>query len=262
MHLRNRILFLMILLCLGIQPVQAKGVWILTETKCDIVKDPSYTPARWIAGRGGVAAEKRWSSPSGDSHSVILANFTWSGIPETISEGQEYQLSVVLDQKANSNTGVDPWLKIYSAVEGGAESDGPDATTSWRQSSSLRKATGRLIAPKSSGQRMYIRVQCKIHGDYYHVRYCYSLQGNKPNSAAAPKLSLGGGWTCAGRPTSISQDGGGNLLFTNEFGQRSKGRFADSNTVIATEWEGGLRGSLQDGAKTIRWANGTAWSRK
>jgi hypothetical protein len=73
--------------------------------------------------------------------------------------------------------------------------------------------------------------------------------------------SIGGAWTCDGRPTSITQDGSGNLVFTNQMGGLSKGRFLNTDTVIATEWEGGLHGSVQDGGKTIRWANGTVWSR-
>lgn len=42
----------------------------------------------------------------------------------------------------------------------------------------------------------------------------------------------------------------------------SKGRFAGAGTVIATNWENGLAGSLQDNNNTIRWANGTTWYHK
>jgi hypothetical protein len=73
--------------------------------------------------------------------------------------------------------------------------------------------------------------------------------------------NLAGAWTSAGRPASISQDAGGRLVFTNENGQKSSGSFANATTVIATEWEGGLRGTLQDNGNTIRWANGTTWFR-
>ncbi len=73
--------------------------------------------------------------------------------------------------------------------------------------------------------------------------------------------NLAGAWLSNGRPTSITQDSSGNLVFTNEMGWVSKGRFANTDTVIATEWEGGLRGSLQDGGRVIRWANGTMWTR-
>ncbi len=86
-----------------------------------------------------------------------------------------------------------------------------------------------------------------------------SLLGGVPSQGRLP--SLGGAWICDGKPTSITQDGSGNLVFTNQMGMKSKGRFADAGAVIATEWENGLRGSLQDGGNTIRWANGTAWFR-
>ena len=51
------------------------------------------------------------------------------------------------------------------------------------------------------------------------------------------------------------------MVFTNEMGWKSSGTFANATTVIATDWEGGLRGTLQDNGKTIRWTNGTAWFR-
>ena len=73
--------------------------------------------------------------------------------------------------------------------------------------------------------------------------------------------SVGGNWTCSGRPTSVTQDGHGQLVFTNEYGQRSKGHFTDEDTLVASEWEGGLRGEVEDG-RVIRWANGTVWIRQ
>jgi hypothetical protein len=74
--------------------------------------------------------------------------------------------------------------------------------------------------------------------------------------------SLGGSWSDANQPASIAQDSNNRLVFTNRMGWRSNGKFADAATVIATDWEGGLRGSLQDNGNTIRWANGTVWYRK
>jgi hypothetical protein len=75
------------------------------------------------------------------------------------------------------------------------------------------------------------------------------------------KPSLAGAWTINGQPTSITQDNGGNLVFTNERGDQSAGSFADSATVVASGW-GGLRGSIENGGNTIRWANGTVWLRR
>jgi len=31
--------------------------------------------------------------------------------------------------------------------------------------------------------------------------------------------------------------------------------------VIADDWQGGLRGTLENNNRTIRWANSTSWSR-
>jgi hypothetical protein len=86
-----------------------------------------------------------------------------------------------------------------------------------------------------------------------------------PPPALPPKPSsfpaIGGTWRINNQPTTISQTANGGLLFINEGGARSAGRFLDATTVIATDWVGGLRGKLEDGGNTIRWANGTVWSR-
>ena len=53
----------------------------------------------------------------------------------------------------------------------------------------------------------------------------------------------------------------GRLVFRNHRGNASKGRFLNATTVVADDWEGGLRGTLENYATTIRWANGSTWSR-
>ncbi len=82
-------------------------------------------------------------------------------------------------------------------------------------------------------------------------------------AAAAPVSNpqISGTWNDAGKPSSITQDASNNLVFTNGAGMRSNGRFADATTVIATNWEGGLRGKLTNNNTTIQWANGTTWTR-
>ena len=88
--------------------------------------------------------------------------------------------------------------------------------------------------------------------------------GGPAEDAPPPQSSLpaiGGGWRINNRPASIKQSADGVLLFINEGGARSAGRFIDANTVIASDWVGGLRGTLEDGGNTIRWANGTVWFR-
>jgi hypothetical protein len=95
------------------------------------------------------------------------------------------------------------------------------------------------------------------------IRWANGTTWTRTPGAASNWPSVGGSWSFAGRATSIVQDAAEprKLVFTNEFGQRSGGHFADSSTVIATDWERGLRGSLDNNGNTIRWANGTTWTR-
>ena len=51
------------------------------------------------------------------------------------------------------------------------------------------------------------------------------------------------------------------LTFRNYHGSVSRGHFLNATTVIADDWEGGLRGTLVNNGNTIRWANNTSWSR-
>ncbi len=90
----------------------------------------------------------------------------------------------------------------------------------------------------------------------------YGLPGQSSGDRGLKLPYLAGAWTSSGLAAAIAQDVSGNLVFTNERGNSSKGRFIDAGTVIASAWEGGLIGVLQDGNSTIRWANGTAWYRQ
>jgi hypothetical protein len=99
------------------------------------------------------------------------------------------------------------------------------------------------------------------------VQWTYRrVDGSAPPSPGTPgavttaPTSLGGAWNDAGQAASITQDGR-SLVFTNRMGMRSRGTIADATTVVATEWENGLRGTLTDNGNTIRWANGTVWYR-
>jgi len=91
-----------------------------------------------------------------------------------------------------------------------------------------------------------------------HLPAAYSMQ-SRPD--------LGGIWYDytpktgnKGKDSKIYQSGD-KLTFVNEFGGRSEGHFVDAQTVIATGWEGGLRGSLQNGNKRIVFMNGSVWER-
>ena len=69
-----------------------------------------------------------------------------------------------------------------------------------------------------------------------------------------------GGPYNVGMPCQIIQDGS-NLVFVNENGQKSSGGLVDPYTVVATDWENGLRGTLTWDKNRIDWANGTWWVR-
>lgn len=79
---------------------------------------------------------------------------------------------------------------------------------------------------------------------------------------ASSYVNLSGNWTCIGRPgpASIKQNGK-KLTFTNEQGMTSQGYFRNARTVVATNWEGGLRGAVSADGKKISWANSTTWVR-
>jgi caspase domain-containing protein len=52
------------------------------------------------------------------------------------------------------------------------------------------------------------------------------------------------------------------LRFHNEHGQTSRGHFQDSGTVVADDWQGGLRAHLSAKNDRLDWANGSVWYRK
>jgi hypothetical protein len=69
-----------------------------------------------------------------------------------------------------------------------------------------------------------------------------------------------GGPYSVGMPCHILQDGG-TLTFINEKGDQSVGKFVDSGTVMASDWQG-LNGEISDGGKRINWSNGSWWVRQ
>ncbi|MCX6563007.1 MAG: hypothetical protein NTU60_05310, partial [Candidatus Aminicenantes bacterium] len=64
---------------------------------------------------------------------------------------------------------------------------------------------------------------------------------------------IGGAWSSGGHPESINQDANdrNRLVFFNHLGMRSNGFFENATTVVASDWQGGLRGDLRDGGNTI-----------
>jgi hypothetical protein len=93
------------------------------------------------------------------------------------------------------------------------------------------------------------------------------LQQRMAGSVTSLLPWIGGDWTDVGGggtgPASIEQDSSdrNRVVFRNRYGSTTGGRFIDSTTVFEEGWEGGLRGTLENGGNTIRWANGSIWYR-
>ena len=76
----------------------------------------------------------------------------------------------------------------------------------------------------------------------------------------SPKLA--GDWTYNVQPCHVLQNGT-DLTFINERGDKSGGTLiAKKSQVIASDWEGGLRGDLVENATRINWKNNTVWIKK
>lgn len=67
---------------------------------------------------------------------------------------------------------------------------------------------------------------------------------------------IGGEYFINSQSAMILQDGL-DLTFENEHGSRSEGRLVGEMQVLATDWEGGLLGTIVD--SRIEWANSTVW---
>ena len=83
--------------------------------------------------------------------------------------------------------------------------------------------------------------------------------------AAETYPSIGGRWYMGGpydigMPCSIEVSGN-SIEYINEKNQKSSGKFIDSTTIVASEWENGLKGHITDNGKRINWDNGTWWVR-
>jgi len=103
------------------------------------------------------------------------------------------------------------------------------------------------------------------------IRWANSTSWSRSASAGFGLPNLAGRWT-GFLPTGASEGNStetveqspsdpNRLTFRNAGGSVSRGHFLNATTVIADDWQGGLRGTLENNNRTIRWANSTSWSR-
>ena len=122
--------------------------------------------------------------------------------------------------------------------------------------------TAVIICSPAPESRMLVQIVVASNGDGGGVER-QRLQARMERPGSGGSRSLEGNWCREGdrnKTTSISQSGN-SLTFTNEFGNSSRGRFENSNTVVAIDWQGGLRGTISSDGNRISWGNGTSWTR-
>lgn len=241
----------------------AQGNWHLSDTRVEVVKDTSNTPAQWVASDGAVAVKKRWYNANAARNFLIGATFSWKGVPLTLASEQDYRVSLALDQQANNETGYDPSAKIYAGERGGVEADGPDVSASWRTPVCRRDSSGVLRAPRvKAGSAYILRVQCKVAGDYYQVYYTYLPQAASSKS----RPSLTGAWSGTWSNTvgesgpdqlTLQEDSSGNLSGTWSGNIPVRGRWISAEQI---ELSGSnptraftIHGEFRDGELVLRY---------
>lgn len=198
---------------------------------------------------GAGVAQWVWYSPDGNPYSTISYNVP---VPSSGAYWTSYNIWCYIDIVGNGaankpgNWHVDVYLNSQKLL-----------TEQFTISQGGQRASGIAIGSIKGG--------CHIDpttGKTICVDYESDLVGSGHRQASYPELSgtwyMGGPYN-VGKSCQISQDGTA-LTFTNENGNMAIGHFVDSETVLATGWNG-LRGTLSNDNKRINWANGTWWTR-
>jgi hypothetical protein len=152
------------------------------------------------------------------------------------------------------------WRLITPGEENAATRMYGDALDFWREKKAHEETGG--MVDVQSGKRWASYLQGLID----QIAKCERERNGQSSETNARPLNLSGSYTCEGPPCSEGTDtvsqSGEQLTFKNEKGKTSSGHFLSKFSVIADDWEGGLRGEVSSDGKTITWANGSKWTRK
>lgn len=220
---------------------QAQG-WTLTDTRRVAKADTSYTPAEWKVADGSVAALKQWVDREG-RRLTISTTCSWKGVPGGFRPGEAIAVSVKVDQRQNTQTGYDSWVKLYAGEEGGNETDGPDAAAGWRDGAVSRTASGQFIAPNAGARRFIIRAHCKVAGDAHDTIYVYS---HRDGPAAAPTAAGASPPTAPGAGTPATAGDAWSGAWSTNFGAMTLAR-SGRQVTGRYDYRGGRIEGLLDG---------------
>jgi hypothetical protein len=168
--------------------VAADGYWILDGVKRDCGgRDDVSTTWNDISDTS-IAGKTSWQWPDMDCSQNIVTTFSWSGIPQTIQPGDQYNLTAAAEQIANSNclsVGSDMMIYAgypindsdirYYTME--SVSDGPQVHLGTGDVLT-RKYTSPIYGPYPYGpddlDRDYaILIECYMYQEWYRIQYRY-----------------------------------------------------------------------------------------
>jgi len=172
--------------------------WKLVDTKRVVTPDRAYTPARWEGAPPAIVARKSWINLDKKTLTIVTS-FAWSGIQGSMKPGEEFSVSVTLDQAVNTQTGYNSWIKAYMGWPStGVEVDGPDAQGDWREGKVTRRNAGKWRVPPGSNDTLQIRIYARVGQDIHETRYLYrfaSAPTQPPAPTAAAAAIPGSVWT-------------------------------------------------------------------
>jgi len=199
------------------------------------------------------------------------SDVTWTKPPAYMKPGSDISFSMTLTSPDGKPTGGAIKANGGTIVEGDSRNPQGRSTATYTVPEGLPGNELELYVS-------FIMVS-GLHG-YVTCNYEYQEAGTTVLPATQPEViyeenapksvdpvNIGGTWNLYVESEfvgtgQIIQDGG-SLTFINHNGQQSSGRFIDSNTVEATDWEDGLSGTLTSDGNRIDWATSmpSSWTR-